>query len=410
MALDAERPERGMLDGTEEPHMTSDLRIKRLSVYPYKWTARDLGVDYNGFNQVYLAGSSVDYGGYVFTIETEGGVTGEYVGGNAVSYAQVAMVAPYLIGRDALQRELIWNDLKRALRKQDRFGMGPIDIALWDIAGKAASVPVYQLLGGWKKTLPAYASTYHGDDNGGLSSPEAFADFAVQCREMGYPAFKIHGWGNGPIEREAAAVLATRKAVGPTMDLMIDPACEYNTWGDALKVGQACDEANYFWYEDPYKDGGQSAFAHKALKQFIKTPILLGEHVRGLELRVDQIVAGGTDFVRADVDYDGGITGVMKLAHIAEGFGLDCEIHAPGPAPRHCMASIRNTNYYELGLVHPKVPGPKAQWPVFADEYSDDLDAVDAQGCVPVPQGPGLGVTINWDWVKRNGTGTVVYS
>ncbi|HVX80152.1 MAG TPA: enolase C-terminal domain-like protein [Devosiaceae bacterium] len=389
--------------------MAKDLRIKRLTVRQYGWTARELGFDYNGFNHVYLKGSTVPQSGYVFTIETEAGITGEYIGGNSVSYAQVGMVAQYLIGKNALERELIWNDLKRALRKQDRFGMGPIDIALWDIAGKAAGLPVHALLGGWRRKLPAYASTYHGDENGGLSSPEAFAEFAVQCREMGYPAFKIHGWGNGPIAREAAAVVATRRAVGPEMDLMIDPACEYNSWGDALKVGKACDEADYFWYEDPYKDSGQSAFAHKKLKELIKTPILMGEHIRGIELRVDGIVAGGTDFVRADVDYDGGITGVMKLAHVAEGFGLDCEIHAPGPAPRHCMASIRNTNYYELGLVHPKVPGFKAQCPIYADDYSDDLDAVDGDGCVPVPQGPGLGVAINWDWLEKHETGKAVY-
>jgi len=389
--------------------MTKDLRISRLTLTPYKWTARELGTDYNGFNHVYEKGSSVEHGGFVFTIETEGGITGEYVGGTAVSYAQVAMVAHYLIGRNALERELIWNDLKRALRKHDKFGMGPIDCALWDIAGKAAGLPVAALLGGWRKTLPAYASTYHGDENGGLSSPEAFADFAVQCKEMGYPAYKIHGWGHGPIEREAAAVIATRKAVGPEMDLMIDPACEYDTWADALRVGKACDEAEFMWLEDPYKDGGQSGYAHKSLKQFIKTRILLGEHIRGIELRVDQLIARGTDYVRADVDYDGGITGVMKLAHIAEGFGLDCEIHAPGHAPRHCMASIRNTNYYELGLVHPKVPGPKAQAPIFADDYSDDLDAVDKSGCVPVPEGPGLGISINRDWLKKNQTGGVVY-
>ncbi|WDR05260.1 enolase C-terminal domain-like protein [Devosia rhodophyticola] len=319
------------------------------------------------------------------------------------------MAARYLIGKNALHREVIWNDLKRALRKHDRFGMGPIDCALWDIAGKVYGAPISELLGGWRKTLPAYASTYHGDENGGLDSPEAFGEFALQCKEMGYPAYKIHGWGNGPVDREVAAVLATRKAVGDGMDLMIDPGCEYENWSDALKVGKACDEANYFWYEDPYKDGGHSAYAHKKLRQIIKTPILLGEHVRGLELRVDQLIAEGTDYVRADVDYDGGITGVMKLAHVAEGFGVDCEIHAPGHAPRHCMSAIRNTNYYELGLVNPKVAGPKAQCPIFADDYSDDLDAVDANGCVPVPDGPGLGININWDWLKKNETGKVVY-
>ncbi len=188
-----------------------DLRIKRLTVHQYKWTRRDLTGDYNGFNHVYLKGGTVDFTDYVLTIETEGGITGEYAGGVGVSYAQVAMAAQYLIGKNALEREKIWNDLKRALRKHDRFGIGPIDCALWDIAGKAYGAPVYELLGGWRKKLPAYASTFHGDENGGLDSPEAFGEFAVQCKEMGYPAFKIHGWGHGPIQREAAAVLATRE-------------------------------------------------------------------------------------------------------------------------------------------------------------------------------------------------------
>jgi L-alanine-DL-glutamate epimerase-like enolase superfamily enzyme len=192
------------------------------------------------------------------------------------------------------------------------------------------------------------------------------------------------------------------------MDLMIDPACEYNTFADALKVGRACDAATFFWYEDPFKDAGISAFAHRKLRQLITTPLLIGEHVRTLEPHVDFIVADGTDFVRADADYDGGITGLMKIAHAAEGFGLDCEIHAPGPAHRHCMAALRNTNYYELGLVHPQIK--RKDPPIYHGEYSDELDAVDARGHVPVPQGPGLGVSIDWDWVKAHEVGVVAYT
>jgi L-alanine-DL-glutamate epimerase-like enolase superfamily enzyme len=118
-------------------------------------------------------------------------------------------------------------------------------------------------------------------------------------------------------------------------------------------------------------------------------------------------MAEATDFVRADPDYDGGITGVMKIAHAAEGCGLDVEIHAPGPPHRHCMAAIRNTNYYELGLVHPKVRSERN--PVYAGDYSDALDAIDARGQVPVPQGPGLGVGIDWDYVRRRQVAAVVY-
>jgi L-alanine-DL-glutamate epimerase-like enolase superfamily enzyme len=383
------------------------LRINRVAVYRFAYEIPDLALDYNGFNSVYKAGACMPHTGYVLTISTDAGIVGEYVGGTAASYSQVGMMAHYLLGRDPLERERIYNDLKRGMRKHDRMGIGPVDIALWDIAGKLYNAPISQLLGGFKTTLPAYASTYHGDDNGGLSTPQAFGEFAARCRDMGYPAFKIHGWGNGPIQREVATVLETRRAVGDQMDLMLDPACEYNTWADTLKVGLACDEARYLWLEDPYKDGGISAFGHRKLRQIIKTPILIGEHIRGHELHVDNIVADGTDFVRADADYDCGITGLMKIAHSAEGFGLDVEVHAPGPAHRHAMAAIRNTNYYELGLVHPGVRVTKP--PVYASDYSDELEAVDANGHVPVPTGPGLGVPVDWDWVKQNQTDCVVY-
>jgi L-alanine-DL-glutamate epimerase-like enolase superfamily enzyme len=386
--------------------VVSEPRITRLAVYQYEHELQDVGSDYNGFNMVYLAGSTMRSKGYIFTVETDAGITGEWVGGSAETYAQVGMIAHYLIGKNALEREIIYNDLKRALRKNDRFGIAPVDIALWDIAGKLYGAPIYQLLGGYRKTLPAYASTTHGDDNGGLDDPDAFADFAVRCREMGYPGFKIHGWGNTPIQREVANVLRVREKVGPGMDLMIDPACELNTWADVLRLGRACDEAGFFWYEDPGKDGGISAFSYKKLRQMIRTPLCLGEHVRTLEPHVDFIVSEAVDYVHTDATYDGGITGLMKIAHAVEGFGLDVAIHAPGPAHRHCFASLRNCNYYELGLVHPKLKTTRA--PIFLD-YGDDLDSVDEHGHVPVPQGPGLGVSIDWDWVKRHQVAMTVY-
>lgn len=393
--------------------MQRSLQITRITVREYGYTLSDLGSDYNGFNTVYEPGATRRATGHVLTIETNEGVIGEHVGGDRNTYAQVGQVAGYLIGKNPLERERLYNDMKRALRKVDKFGLSAIDIALWDLAGKVYGAPLYELLGGWKRSLPAYASTLHGDHvaRGGLSSPEAFADFAVRCREMGYPAFKIHGWGNDPadhsyIRREVENVRVTRRVVGDTMDLMLDPACEYDTWADTLRVGKACDEAEFFWYEDPYKDGGVSAFAHKKLRELIKTPLLLGEHVRNFEQHVDFSLAGGTDYVRGDAHYDGGVTGLMKIAHAAEGLGLDLEIHAPTPEHRHCMASIRNTNYYELGLVHPSVRTTRP--PIYLD-YDDDLTAIDANGHVPVPQGPGLGVTIDWDYVARHELGRVSY-
>ena len=124
------------------------------------------------------------------------------------------------------------------------------------------------------------------------------------------------------------------------------------------------------------------------------------EHVRTLEPHVDFAIADATDYLRGDIGYDG-ITGVMKLAHAAEGLGLDIEMHGPGPAQRHVMTSLRNTNYYEMGLVHPKCEGTVHN--PYTD-FRDGLTAVDSKGCVYAPEGPGLGVTLDWDYINKHTT------
>ncbi len=386
----------------------SDLTISKITLTKYSFVKKDLGTDYNGFNLIYEPGATLEAGGYVLTIETAGGLKGEFVGGQEADYSQLPKLAKYLLGRNALERERFYSDISRALRQVARIGLAPLDCALWDLAGKAHEVPLYRLLGGFKAKVPCYASTYHGDEQrNGLNSPEAYAEFAIQCREMGYPAFKIHGWGQAPISREVANVEKVAESVGDSMDLMLDPACEFHTFADVLKVGRACDRNDYFWYEDPGRDGGISQFMHRKLRQLITTPLLMTEHVRTLQPHIDFALADATDYIRGDIGYDG-ITGVMKLAHACEAIGLDIEFHGPGPAARHCLAAIRNTNYYEMGLVHPQAPSSGAS-PIYLDGYTDTLTSIDAEGCVPVPQGNGLGVTLNWEWIRSQQTDYVEY-
>jgi L-alanine-DL-glutamate epimerase-like enolase superfamily enzyme len=382
--------------------------ITRIESTEFSYPLADVGQNPDGFSLVYEPGATTHRKLFALRIETDEGVTGEYVGGNSPGAAQFNVVANYLIGRDALKREKHWSEVKRALRKYDRMGMGPMDIALWDLAGKHWGAPIHELLGTYRTRLPAYASTYEADRNGGLDSPAAYADFAATCRDLGYPGFKLHVWGSDAwrdTEREVATVHAVGERVGDEMDLMLDPACQYETFADALTVGRAVDEAGFYWYEDPYRDGGLSQHAHRRLSERLDTPLLLTEHVRGLEPHTDFVAAEATDFVRADPEYDAGITGAMKIARVAEGFGLDVEFHAPGPAQRHCMAATRNSNYYELALVHPEVPNPVP--PVYEGDYSDGLEDVDPDGTFPVPDGPGLGVEYDWEYVEDHATGSV---
>ncbi len=351
----------------------------------------------------FARGQTTKISRYAVAIETADGCRGEYVThyvGTQSALAQTLMLAPMLIGRDAEAREGLYDDMKRELRQYDRMGQGPIDIALWDLAGKKHGASVSTLLGGYRTRLPAYASTYHGDRNGGLDGKEAFGDFAIECLEMGYRAFKIHGWHEGDAREEAENLLHVRDVVGDRMALMIDCACELRTFADALFVGRACDEANYFWYEDPFRDAGTSAHAHKLLREKISTPVLQTEHIRGVEPKADFILAGGTDLLRSDPEYDMGITGAMKIAHLAEALGVDCEIHATGPAHRAVMSATRNSNFYEVALVGPDCPN--AIPPVYDGDYSDQIDCIDADGTVGVPDGPGLGITYDWDYVVAN--------
>ena len=383
--------------------------ITKVEAIHVKYSLENLGKDYNTFNMVYESGSSLEQTTSILRIHTDVGIVGEYVGVIGPALAEVRAVADYLIGKSALARESIYNDIKRASRQWGGLGLGVIDICLWDIAGKFYDEPLYRLLGGEKRPLKAYASTLHGDENGGLTNPEQFEEFAQQCLEMGYKSFKVHGWGlaRNNIEREVENVLNLGNKFSDKMDLLIDPACEVKNFGDALKLGSDCDEANFFWLEDPFQDGGVSQFAHRKLRQMIKTPILQTEHIRLLEQHVDFIVADATDYVRCGAHEDGGITGAMKIAHASEGFGLDVELHGPGPVHRHVMSAIRNTNFFEVGLVHPLV---KTIWPSIYQNYTDDLDCIDNEGNVYAPDGPGIGVDIDWDWIKHHKFGEEIIS
>jgi L-alanine-DL-glutamate epimerase-like enolase superfamily enzyme len=384
-------------------------KISSVSCSEFEFTVDNIGLEQAAAgvgNMAYVKGGKFPARRFALRITTDDGATGEYVThwvGTPATFAQVRMLAPMLVGRDPDHREQIYNDLKRELRAYDHMGHGSLDNALWDLAGKQRGTSVSSLLGGYKTRLPTYASTYHAQESpGGLDTPEAFADYAEQCKAQGFHGFKIHGWNNGDVGREVSNLLGVRKRVGDGWRLMIDPACQLRTWMDALTVGRACDDAGYFWYEDPYRDSGVSSFGHQRLREQLKTPLLVSEHVRGLEQKASFLINGGCDMIHADPEYDMGITGVMKIAHFCEGLGLDLQIHACGPAHRACNSAITNTHMYEMALMCPGMPNVIA--PVYTCGYSDQPEDLGKDGCVPVPQGPGLGVSYDWDFIEAHKT------
>lgn len=373
--------------------------INRVRIQAYSYKLEDFGSNI----MVFEKNGQIELTKFIVIIDTDDGLSGAYAphyGSTPYAMTQALEMAPTLIGCDAEQREKIFEHLKIGWRHFDRSGVAAIDGALWDLAGKKYGISVSRLLGGYRTRLPVYASTYPGQTSpGGLDSILAYADFAEDCQKRGFSGFKIHGFHDGSPKTEIAIMSAVRERVGTDMKLMSDPTSTLPSFLDAIEVGRACDDLGFFWYEDPYRDASTSAHAHNRLRNFIKTPLLIAEHIRGVEPKADFALAGGTDILHIDPELDGGVTGTMKLAQFADAIGMDVQLHTAGPMHRQCMAAIPNTHFYELGLIG---PGRWAgfQPPIYTCGFSDQIEDVDKDGCVLVPDGPGMGVSYDWDKIE----------
>ncbi len=379
--------------------------IKKIELILFEMELQDISSDRSGLVIKYSPGEKFQHLRFGIKVFDDDGNVGEYIpprGRAKVIMSAVETLSWHVIGENPFFRDKIYRKLRSLTKHIGEVGIGAIDIAICDLIGKKLNISISNLLGASRKTLPAYASTMPGDrQKQGLSSPESYADFAQYCYELGYRTFKMHGWKEGNVKEEGSMIKAVAERMNGKMKIMYDSACNLLTFSDALEVGKICDEYNLFWYEDPYKDGGISMNGNKLLSQNISTPLLLGEHLRNLETSVDMIVNGAALFSRADPDYDGGITGCHKLAVASEGLGVDCEIHSCGPAMRQLMSACRNSNFYEVNLVHPKTSNP---WnlSVYDQSYSDELGCVDKDGNIFINENPGLGVSYDWKYVFKN--------
>jgi len=308
--------------------------------------------------------------------------------GLGTAHLIAAIIRPLLIGEDPLDRERIWQNI----RQMDRwwgllpiYAHGPVDVALWDLAAKAAGLPLYKYLGAYRTSLPAYASSLI------LQSVEEFVAQAVEYAGRGYRAYKLHPWGDP--DRDVQACRAVREAVGSEMVLMSDPVAGYNHQ-QALRVGRQLETLNYYWLEEPLSD--YDIYGYQELSRALEIPIAGVESAAGGLLGTTQyIIARAVDIVRSDVSWKGGVTGLMKTAALCEAFGLSCEVHTTtnallDAANLHVSCAIRNCEYFEVLI--PQEPFTFGVWnPI----------QVDDQGFVHVPQGPGLGVELDWEALER---------
>ncbi|CAN5347378.1 mandelate racemase family protein [soil metagenome] len=300
--------------------------------------------------------------------------------------ALIEGLKPLLMGKDALNREYLHELLRRWSRTFTLRPLGAIDVALWDIAGKAAGLPIHQLAGNYRDRIPAYASSQK------LASAAHYAEQALAFKELGYQAYKIHPLGHA--NDDIAVCQAVREAVGNEYPLMLDASFAYR-FDEAVRVGRAIEQLGFQWYEDPLTE--HDIYNYAKLRDKLDIPLMATEMpAGGLDTYAVWITQRATDYLRGDVALKGGITTMLKTAHLAEAFNMQYEIHHGGNslnnlAGLHVAMAIRNCEYFEVLL------------PTEAHRYAllNELQ-IDKDGFFHAPTEPGLGAHIDFDLIKRN--------
>jgi L-alanine-DL-glutamate epimerase-like enolase superfamily enzyme len=339
----------------------------------------------------------------VVRVHTDAGITGIGEVDSSPAVAKAIIEAPMshyiarglaqcVIGEDPLEIDLLWEKMYRGSIFFGRGGaaqqaISGIDIALWDIAGKAYGQPVYKLLGGgFKKKFRAYASILFGD------TPQETYEIGRRWTGEGFTAVKF-GWG--PLGQSEAGdielVRQARRGVGDESELMIDAGLAYDA-ATAIRRAHQFAEFRPFWLEEPLHPDNYEGFARLTAASPIR--IASGEQEVTLDA-FERLLATGIDVVQPDVARVGGISNIHRIGQLAARKHKLCVNHSyktniSVAASLHFLAALPNTSWLEycveegdlrLNLTHQRFP------------LQD--------GHVSVPEEPGLGIDINEEVLEK---------
>lgn len=320
-------------------------------------------------------------------ITTDDGIEGFAFCPRNLNDEQVIRIVRHVItDRDPFDREWIWQKLWEMYHYGSVGGptsvqaLSAVDIALWDIAGKALGLPVYKLLGAYRDKVRIYASSTF------WPSPQDYFDEVISCKQQGVTAYKVHVYPDIAIE----ACRAARQAGGDDMTLMLDAFHCYNR-EEALRVGKELEKLNFHWFEEPIADVDIEGLI--MLREKLAVPICATENAQWSMFTIPEyLVRQACDIVRCDTLVSGGITPCKKIADMCSAFGMQCEIHTGGGltlsiANLHVECAIKNCEFHEM------YPWPE---PLRLFGYKES-PALDNEGYLHIPQKPGLGVEIDWE-------------
>ncbi|MBM3960209.1 MAG: mandelate racemase/muconate lactonizing enzyme family protein [SAR202 cluster bacterium] len=319
----------------------------------------------------------------------------EGVGGvwNATSYGferytaeAIRHLAPVLIGKDPLNREQIGHDIRPRVFPVPPQALAALDIALWDLTGKAAGLPLYQLLGGARDRIASYASTPLYD------SVEEYVDRVEVFRAEGYRAVKFHTWCIPESDLKLARAIRKRFP-GSDIAFMLDAENNY-VQADAIRVARELEDLGFLWFEAPLPDYDLEGY--RAITRATTIPVLpSGNWIQDLHFFSEALRTGCWRSTRTDVAMMGGITRAQKAIALTEAAGINCEIMSWGyslvaAANLHLMLAHNNCTFFEQSV------------PYEAYGYGmKDVIRTGSDGMVHAPRAPGLGLEVDWPMMDR---------
>jgi len=337
-------------------------------------------------------------------VHTDEGITGIGECFRRAPYVSKAAVEtvfrPLLVGRDPFDTDTLWEDMFRAGAVSGPPGalltaVAGVDIALWDVKGKALGVPIHALLGGKRRDrVPVYASSLRRD-----LAPIEEAKRAAHFQEIGYSAYKMHSAVPGeidhPADRTVETVREIRRATGDDFDILVDVNGAYSVH-HAVEVGRALEDLGVFHFEQPVPDTDPDGMALVA--DTLDLPVATGEYSYTRWDFRDLLERARPDIVQPDIVKAGGFTELARIAAVISVYGRPITVHNTQPivstaAHLHFVAPRNDCPYaqeYNIEPVSIRDNRPILRQPLEVTE-----------GHITIPDGPGLGLEFDDAEMRR---------
>lgn len=380
------------------------MKIARITAVPLSYRLPE------GKTVTMGVGSTLKRDAIVIKVETDDGLVGygeSHPGrspGAIVSLINNTL-APLIMGLNATDVIGAWQRIHRMQFSSHGLGAGAalaysgIDMALWDIRGKAANMPLYELMGGSRRAVPAYA----GGIALGYQAPESMAEEAQEYVSQGYKAVKLRIGDTA--NNDIARVTKVREVLGDDIDILTDANTAY-TIAQARRVLPVLADIRAGWLEEPFACNDFASY-REAAKITPLVPIAAGEnHFMRFEF-AQMLEARAVQVWQPDLSKTGGITEGIRIAALASAFRIPINAHSSATglnhaATLHFMAATENSGYFEACV---------SKFNPFRDMFGSTFQ-IDSNGCVTPSDKPGLGVEVDEDIFKKfpviDGPGYVV--